>query len=554
MLSRSDRPQIAMNSWSESARQISALHNDIVYEVFLWNASMFSESCGPSSLTTTRHTSQVCRAWRVLVLNAPAIWGRLIDRGSLNQKADHWRDKVLQRSRNSPLWIHWTISDTRPFEDHGRSFFFSTLDTHWDRIQHLQIDFWATEMENSLLQPLLRPAPHLRSCSLISDDRGAPVVLYSPSDSYIAPIFSNHAPSLYHFTNHCVSFSLSAPWLSQLRVLHLPHLFSVFSILYTLCSMPLLESLTIEALTTPDPAHTSVPLPTANLPELAKFCLKMGELGPLNDLLTHIRPADGYTVSCYSEITPSEYMTGSYKASFSTLSAALLRYLLTHTVTSFDFFLHPEEFRVYAPTSCKTDAFKIAIFYDDWEEYPADLYHSFLPIVSNCDFSFVTDLDLKLPIPLPTRPNTYFPLFSLFPSVTKLRTGDSTLRIFLDTPPNAENKASESIIFPLLDFLELDHTEEAVCDPALILEFLWRRRKSGKPIRQLDMGLMRDWVGGRDITTFLEELTGMEVMWGDNLDREFRYVCGSGQPDRIFVIPSSDDEFDEFDSSDEERY
>ncbi|KDR70659.1 hypothetical protein GALMADRAFT_159799 [Galerina marginata CBS 339.88] len=552
MLSPKDHPRIALNTWSKSPMSISGLHDDIIYEVFLLNITRLHDYSNNSSLTTTRYTSQVCRSWRTLILNMPSIWGRLlIDDHSLDQKTDHWRDEILRRSCNSPLWIRWMICNPHQiiFRRHGTSFFFSVLDKHWDRIQHLSITFLDWEIERDRWQPLLRPAPNLRSCSLISFNLPTPI--FALSELPISPIFSNHAPSLYHFTTQCFSFSLSAPWISQLRCLHLPRLFSVFSILSALCSTPLLESLTIENVTTASSTHISVPLPTANLPNLAKFCFKHGELGPLNDILTHIRPADGYIMRCSAGVTSNAFTTGHFKACFSTLSGAIQRFLLTHTVTSFEFSLTSFSFTASATTSCGTENFTITIFNQGVGLFPEDLYHSFPSIVSSCDFALVKTLSLELHGPLLSRPTLYFPFFSLFSTVTKLQTGDSTLRILLDMPPNPENKTSESIIFPLLDGLELDHSDEALCDPDLILEFLWRRKESGKPICQLDIGLLEDWVEDHNMNASLEELTGMEVIWGNNRHKEFSYVCGLGQPDRIFVVPGSDDEFD---SSGEEGY
>ncbi|KDR70658.1 hypothetical protein GALMADRAFT_880253 [Galerina marginata CBS 339.88] len=548
MLSPKDRPRIALNTWSESPRSISSLHDDIMYEIFLRNITRLHDY--DSSLTITRYTSQVCRSWRTLILDRPAIWGRLINYHSLIQKTDHWRDEVLRRSRNSSLWINWVISSPNSlasgqFPRRGTSFFFSILDTHWDRIQHLRIKFRDWDIETGLWQPLLRPAPNLRSCSLISTR--APVTLFSPSELPFTPIFSNHAPSLYDFATQCFSFSLSTPWLCQLRCLHLPRLFSVFSILSALCSTPLLESLTIENVAT-DPTHNSSSLPSANLPNLAKLCLTRGELGVLNDIMTYIRPADGYVVRCEGEVTSSAFMTGRFKASFSTLSAALRRFLLTHTVTSFEFSLSSTHFMASATTACGTDKFTITIFYEDFHLFPEDLYHSFPSIVSSCDLAFVKTLALELHGSLLTHPTLYFPFFSSLSSVTKLQTGDSTLRIILDMPPNP---ASESIMFPLLDVLSLDDYDGALYDPDLILEFLRRRKESGKPICQLDIGLLEDWAENHDMKASLEELTGMVLIWRHYLHQEFRYVCGSGQPDRIFVVPSSDDEFD---SLDEEEY
>jgi len=104
----------------ESAKDplISTLHEDLLWKIFLFNADLnddisFDAALGrgqdpvftTNGLTVTRHTSQVCRFWRSLILGSTSIWGRVIDLNVLKASSQIWRDEVLKRTGEAPLDI-----------------------------------------------------------------------------------------------------------------------------------------------------------------------------------------------------------------------------------------------------------------------------------------------------------------------------------------------------------------------------------------------------------------------------------------------------------------
>jgi len=111
---------------------ISRLQEDILWKVFLENTGIYNDN----RLTTTRHTSQVCRRWRIIMLNAASIWGRCIDLKTLHKSTHDWFQEVLFRSGNALLWITGPINTNKTLPP---DFFFTFVNEKWDRIQRLNI-------------------------------------------------------------------------------------------------------------------------------------------------------------------------------------------------------------------------------------------------------------------------------------------------------------------------------------------------------------------------------------------------------------------------------
>ncbi|KDR66056.1 hypothetical protein GALMADRAFT_273768, partial [Galerina marginata CBS 339.88] len=86
---------------------ITMLHFDILREIFLFNANIFTKR---KCIETTRLSSQVCHSWRSLILKSPTIWGRLLELSELELSTDRWREEVLRRSGNSLLWVRGQVS------------------------------------------------------------------------------------------------------------------------------------------------------------------------------------------------------------------------------------------------------------------------------------------------------------------------------------------------------------------------------------------------------------------------------------------------------------
>ncbi|KJA24789.1 hypothetical protein HYPSUDRAFT_38451 [Hypholoma sublateritium FD-334 SS-4] len=88
---------------------IYGVNNDVLLCIFTLNANMFFDR---QALHTARATSQVCRQWRDLMLEAPLLWAKLIDMDICDNdgKLD-WINEIIRRSGTvAPLWIKAEIS------------------------------------------------------------------------------------------------------------------------------------------------------------------------------------------------------------------------------------------------------------------------------------------------------------------------------------------------------------------------------------------------------------------------------------------------------------
>ncbi|PPQ75680.1 hypothetical protein CVT26_001858 [Gymnopilus dilepis] len=111
-----------------SAPQVHKLPHDILLSIFFANANEadiipsdpeeeeWRDPDAPQHpLTTTRRSSQVCRAWRELILDSATLWGRLLDLDALHgQRANQqWREQVLRRAGGTaPLFTSLRILAT----------------------------------------------------------------------------------------------------------------------------------------------------------------------------------------------------------------------------------------------------------------------------------------------------------------------------------------------------------------------------------------------------------------------------------------------------------
>jgi hypothetical protein len=131
---------------------ISKLHRDVLWYIF----SIISDTLGPpvssrpwkppsdlhlSPLTViTRQPSQVCSAWRSIVLASPSIWGHCLHIDLLDQRNDDWLREVFWRTRNAPLAIRARI----PLIAHTGVraplvFVIYLIRSHWKRVKVFDI-------------------------------------------------------------------------------------------------------------------------------------------------------------------------------------------------------------------------------------------------------------------------------------------------------------------------------------------------------------------------------------------------------------------------------
>jgi len=266
------------------------LNYDILWTVFTLNASQ-----GSSRLEITLASSQVCQEWRNIILGSSTLWGRLVL--LTPSKKQEWLEEILKRSGCSPLWVEALLGDT--IEQ-----LTSVADNYWERIELLDISGTAIRLsyhEEDLLKVLSRPAPFLRSFSLINADH-------------------NMRRSI-SFQNHESLFALDAPLLRSLvtDVIVLPHQSALFSnlrelswrlygtireMLNCLRNMPNIETLTLKRTIMEEIIDRNVldDLPLISLPRLTQLSMMLSSLEAfvaLFDRITSSSTGCVSNVNCY---------------------------------------------------------------------------------------------------------------------------------------------------------------------------------------------------------------------------------------------------------------
>ena len=169
---------------------------DLLYEIFFlntckeiefWEPFGYSDQCRTkhqSPLLDVQRASQVCHAWREILLSSPSIWARCME---VDEKCDDWHNLMLRRTGESPLIImvrrrnRWTSSSSHFLED--------PLHQNWDRISelYLTLDCAADAAYIRIAQTLSRPAEILKVCVLRSTGGWLPLNFQ---------LFRGHAPRL----------------------------------------------------------------------------------------------------------------------------------------------------------------------------------------------------------------------------------------------------------------------------------------------------------------------------------------------------------------------
>ncbi len=223
-----------------SSASIPSLNYDILMYIFTLNADMFADK---HALRTTRMTSQVCREWRDLLLGASLLWARLIDLDVLddNTRCYIWRNELVLRSGTAPLWIKSDFNETPYRKSFGSitvrnediyDFLCRIIRDNCHRIQKLIIN---SHDWNSVISPtmLCYPAPYLQ-CLTIPFQKVISRTTESVKDGSITPIFADHAPFLRELKLSGYTIHYQAPWLRQLRILHLDGGYNICEVLAVL--------------------------------------------------------------------------------------------------------------------------------------------------------------------------------------------------------------------------------------------------------------------------------------------------------------------------------
>ena len=243
------------------------LHRDILWNIFMLNADMdaptnpdlqYSSVGGTrqfvfSPLTVLRCSSQVCRSWREIILEAPSLWSRVIDLDILRISPLKWREEVMERTGDAPLHVKGRV-----YESGDQNLFVWIISTFGARIRYLDVfgvpDSLSLASARSFIQ---HPVPCLESFKL-------QIGRIMPSGDHNFSLFSNNAPSLRSYFHTGIHFDIETPWLSNLCNLYLCSHIGLCELLKILSRTSRLEFLKVERGVLDDPG-LEVPLCHATL-------------------------------------------------------------------------------------------------------------------------------------------------------------------------------------------------------------------------------------------------------------------------------------------------
>ncbi|KAF9556892.1 hypothetical protein CPC08DRAFT_710891 [Agrocybe pediades] len=231
------------------------LNTDILYSIFNLNASDY-HCDAKERLGITIRTSQVCKAWRGLLLESATIWAKLVYIGPSARGISLKRaSEVLRRSKAAPLWLEGNFTSTKDLgQEDLFDFFIKILQKEWGRMQNITLIsnphtcFVLHDILSAYSNPLHRPAPTLRSfnihCTCWCERRQETLDRFQPS------LFSNVAPVIREFRacSNLLTFTIHAPWLAGLRVFSTEKgstTSTLRELMESLRSMPLLEEMEI---------------------------------------------------------------------------------------------------------------------------------------------------------------------------------------------------------------------------------------------------------------------------------------------------------------------
>ncbi|KAF8904704.1 hypothetical protein CPB84DRAFT_1772625 [Gymnopilus junonius] len=498
-------------------RGILQLHEDILTEIFLWNANIFTAK---NCVVTTRSASQVCQSWRSILLCSSSVWGRLMDLDTLNQKSNAWRQEILSRSGQSLLWIVGSKPSTT-----SQSFLFdSLLSLHWERIEHLQIrNIMKYYLSSKAWDNLRRPAPNLRSCSL--EWYSGADQLFSESS---APLFADYAPLLCHFSVSHVKLDLNSAWFSNLRHLDFRFQLTTADVLQTLQSMVHLEFLGIsgdgeELLDDDRPSQ----LPTVVLPNLTELRLNHSSVNICSALLGHIRPADNCRLSFETSLDPKPHQSDLDQLSNS-LSSLFRCYLHSqaHSIPQ----IHLMLLDSHCIFECSPDIAKPWHVEHSSPKFKMCFYAwshpiwTILPMLSTFDLSAIQKLHLMVNTQTNVFPSQkvlhFMSFFSRFSSVTHIELQEVELHAIYPLSILADRQP----IFPRLQTLHLDTFN--TLDHHHLLDFLRFRRDIGQPISTVFFAFLPNDREKNLGLKILDEIIGLRLHW--YLDgKKFEHICGS---------------------------
>jgi hypothetical protein len=493
-------------------------------------------SCAP--LVVARRTSQVCKEWRKAILSCPSLWGSILDFQLLSQRNNHWRSVVIRRTDNSLLSIKGRILNTGSPE--LQSFFLLLLKESWTRIFSLDVVLGlgpGFTLDEEVANLLRGPAPNLETLKILFIDKIVPQTFFLSRFC-----FTNDSPRLRLLCVTGLRFQTRAPWFAHLQSLTLTCPFTLFEILDALTSAQVLEYLDLG---TSDnlaacQGHPCLPRPPT-VPRLRTIFIRNTFITCIT-FLNNIFPAPECSLSMFaSHVNDVSQLSHADKI----LAAQVLAhysqsYLSTHPATSYLVQVGYDwcGFAQVAVTPPPPSFFSIRL--DEEEVIIEDALLVFLLAYSNLDGDLpkITTLHLDVAlsaVDIPDYIRTRILLFfQSFSGVRELSVhGRDVLTYLLALaafePPDPR---FPFIAFPRLTKLAIEDFNARCL--GIVLNFLAWRRDLGVPIQTLHivtsiLNELRDF-------SLIEFFGGLEVVWtiwDSGHAREYTYICGSGDYERL---------------------
>lgn len=499
---------------------IHSLNDDLLWHIFNINANMFIDE---DALTTTRFTSQVCRAWQYNMLSTGTLWGRLIDLDSLHGlKSSEWGEELVRRSGTSLLWIkgdrdrHYYHSPQWitpiPPTLKQQAFFLSVITEHWPRIQRLVLTapvmFDITTWED--LSVLRRPAPNLEQFhveSLISHGSTSGLEV-----SIFEDLFSGQAPALRQFCAKTIKIDIQTPWFHNLHSIQLGCVFDVYECLTILSATPNLQHLMIENSKGPMSysPHTIVTLPKL---ERLKFVLDFWEI---SFMLDHLRVRHGCSLDLFTGPGMTarhrpESISSTYTRVTSSFYQASRHYFQSHPPRALDVKYSENMGMLRDDTYHDSSTFQLGC--NSWCDSSVVLANIFAALAFP-EFAGVTELQLRYDEFLPI---TDFPIFlQCLSSVEILQTDEQSLAHLIDAQKLLQSAEGRPvIIFPQLRLIKICALRNTIPPPAVgarTVSFIMSRIIDQHPITVLDLTACSDPVKPSRVIPNLQDIRSLKVI------------------------------------------
>jgi len=535
---------------------ISRLHEDILIDIFEWNATLDSDSAPllgtkldeqkykSNALYYARSASQVSRTWRDAAIGSASVWGKILNLGFLKQGNSFWREEVLRRTGEAPLELRAQLFFNDSMKDDAvLPFLISILNKDWKRIVKIQLAI--DDEEGHALHKIFQNLQKRTSTMLSFDFRLGVSSLEHDISGPLENLFADNAPFLLHFSATEIKIPLNTSWITGLRSLHIsynkycheanrPTPYSVEETLAAIGRMSLLEDLRLHrAFTTETPA----PLPNPIiLPHLRSLHL-MDDCRSCLAFLSSIEvPHMNWKINInLFASTVGQYPEGAWDLMGDIMFKHLQQYLEVHSISSIELRIDDVGLQLIH-TPCPTSSLPGFVFSIS-DISPRD-YKAFLPqLLSKLSSfrinevkSFTLEFGRRNLFPLSEK--GFADLLTALASVEILRTKISVLYNLLELRPLLKS------CFPSLKILEMDYPDNPSIYTAnqSTLPFLsWRTETGLLQIKMLKLGSVSSWTDTIvSDAVCLDRLKGLKVTWYEPPSEVIHeYSCGSGNAHRL---------------------